>query len=32
MWLQMYNYKNYMLLINKGLGNNRFYIKITNTS
>ena len=24
----MYNYKNYMLLINKGLGYNRFYIKL----
>ena len=31
-WLQMYNYKNYILLINKGLGYNRFYIKITTTS
>ena len=27
MWLQLYNYKNY---INVGLGYNRFYIKITN--
>ena len=32
MWLQMDNYKNYILLINKGLDYNRFYIKITNTS
>ena len=29
MWLQLYNYKNYILLINVGLGYNRFYINIT---
>ena len=32
MWLQLYNYKNYILLINKGLSYNRFDIEITNTS
>ena len=29
MWLQLYNYKNYIRLINVGLGYNRFYINIT---
>ena len=32
MWLQMYNYENRILLINKGLGYNKFCIKITTTS
>ena len=32
MWLQLYNYKNYIRLINVGLGYNRFYINITTIS
>ena len=32
MWLQIYNYKNHILLINKGLDYNRFCIKITKRS